>query len=154
MEAVKKQEDKLLAALCHISIIFSTMGVIFPIVIYIHARERSKPLAFQAMQSMLYHVAALIWTFVLTIVWVLALVVFSGIFTFYAEASAPGGEMAAGTAGVFTLMMILSVILYLAGIFIVYILGIIGAVQTMRGRMFRYPLIGKWLERWLARDED
>jgi uncharacterized Tic20 family protein len=154
MEAVKKQEDKLLAALCHISIIFSTMGVIFPIVIYVNARERSKPLAFQAMQSMLYHVAALIWTFVFIVLWVLALLVFSGMFTFFAEASASGGEMAPGTAIAFPVLMILFFVLFFVGYFVVYIPGIAGTIQTMRGRMFRYPIIGKWLERWLARDED
>jgi uncharacterized Tic20 family protein len=153
MEAVKKQEDKLLAALCHISIIFSTMGVILPIVIYIHAREKSKPLAFQAMQSMLYHVASLIWTLVFTVVWTVAIFIFAFIFTAAAE-SGTGGEMAGGAAAVFMVLMIIFVVLLFAGIFIVYILGIVGAIQTMRGRMFRYPIIGKWLERWLARDED
>ncbi len=128
------------------------MGVILPIVIYVNARERSKPLAFQAMQSMLYHVAALIWTFVFTIVWVFAVLAFSGMFTFFAESGA-GGEMAAGTAIAFPVLMILFVVLLFAGIFIVYILGIIGAIQTMRGRMFRYPFIGKWLEGWLAKDK-
>jgi uncharacterized Tic20 family protein len=152
MEAVKKQEDKLLAALCHISIIFSTMGVILPIVIYIHAREKSKPLAFQAMQSMLYHVASLIWTLVFTVVWTVLLCIFAVVFTAIAG-SGSGGEMAGGTAVVFTVLMILFVLLLFAGIFVVYILGIIGAIRTMRGRMFKYPLIGNWLERWLARDE-
>ncbi|UCE26980.1 MAG: DUF4870 domain-containing protein [Candidatus Coatesbacteria bacterium] len=153
MEAVKKQEDKLLAALCHISIIFSTMGVILPIVIYIHAREKSKPLAFQAMQAMLYHVASLIWTLVFTIVWTILICVFAFIFTAVAEAGA-NGEMAGGAAVVFMLVMIFLVLLLFAGIFVVYILGIAGTVQTMRGRMFRYPIIGKWLERWLAKDKD
>lgn len=153
MEAVKKQEDKLLAALCHISIIFSTMGVILPIVIYIHAREKSKPLAFQAMQAMLYHVASLIWTLVFTIVWTILICVFAFIFTAVAEAGA-NGEMAGGAAVVFMLVMIFLVLLLFAGIFVVYILGIAGTIQTMRGRMFRYPIIGKWLERWLARDKD
>lgn len=153
MEAVKKQEDKLLAALCHISIIFSTMGVIFPIVIYVNARERSKPLAFQAMQAMLYHVAALIWTFVFAIIWTAAIFVFAFTFTAAAESGA-GGEMAGGTAAAFMVLMVLLIVLFFAGFFVVYIPGIAGTIQTMRGRMFRYPFIGKWLERWLARDED
>lgn len=149
MEAVKKREDRLLAALCHISIIFSTMGVIFPIVIYVNARERSKPLAFQAMQSMLYHVACLVWAIVYTVAWTIIFIAFTGVF---GVVMSTGPEETFGIS--FTLMMVVFIILLFAGLFIVYVPGIVGAIQTMRGRMFKYPIIGNRLEQWLARDED
>jgi uncharacterized Tic20 family protein len=149
MEAVKKREERLLAALCHISIIFSTMGVIVPIVIYINARERSKPLAFQAMQSMLYHVACIVWAIVYTVAWTIIFLAFTGIF---GAVVSTGPEEA--FAVMFTVIMVAFVVLLFAGLFIVYVLGIVGAIQTIRGRMFKYPLIGNWLEQWLAGEND
>lgn len=145
MEPVTRKEDKLLAALCHISVIFSTMGVILPIVIYVNARERSKPLAFQAMQAMLYHVACLVWVIVFTVVWTVAFIALTGVaVAVVGPEEEPGAWLFAVT--------IAFVFLLFAGIIVVYILGFAGTVQTMRGRMFRYPVIGGWLEKWLGRD--
>ncbi len=137
------QDERIIAALAHISVLLPLIGVIAPIVIWVTQKERSRFVAFQALQAIAYQLLlVLIWfggmacymgSFVLTI--------FGGVIL-SARITGPG-------VAFFLPFVLLFGILLLMLVFVIY--GIVAAVLTFQGKDFRYALIGQWVERYTQR---
>jgi uncharacterized Tic20 family protein len=52
--SIPNQNDKIMAALAHISALLPLMGVIAPIVIWATQKDKSEYVAFQALQAVVY----------------------------------------------------------------------------------------------------
>ncbi len=135
------QDERTIAALAHVSVLLPLMGVIAPIVIWVTQKERSRFVAFQALQ-------AIAWQLLMILIWFGGMACYMGSFfvsffgTVALQSSSPNGPPLA-----FFLPFALMILLFAAmGIFVIY--GIVAAVLTFQGKDFRYLLVGRWVERY------
>lgn len=138
------QDERIIAALSHISILLPMIGIIAPIVIWITQKERSRFVAFQALQAIAFQL-------LLVVMWFGGMACYMGSFflTFF-------GTMARDVIGhsgppiaFFLPFVMMFGMLGVMGVFIIY--GIVAAVMTFQGKDFRYFLVGKWVERYTQR---
>lgn len=135
------QDERITAALSHVTVVLSMIGILGPLLVYITQRDRSRFVAFHALQALVYQLSGLvIWAVGIgCYVTTFMVVMFStGVMTNpYAE---PWPQMAI-PLGILALALI---------VWCLYMLyGIVAAVQTLQGKNFRYFLIGPVLEKSL-----
>jgi uncharacterized Tic20 family protein len=161
------QDERIVAALGHASIVWPMMGIIAPAVIWATQREKSPFLAFQALQAAVYHMTLILaglacgacyfCSYLGTAVGLIG-VPTSMFFAFQPEGPAPEElppmavvPLIVGFLGVivFNVLILALFLLGLAvwGAYVGY--GLYGAVATLQGKDFRYVLLGSRLERYL-----
>ncbi|MBN2501274.1 MAG: DUF4870 domain-containing protein [Anaerolineales bacterium] len=145
------QNDKIMAALAHVSAILPFMGVIAPIVIWITQKDKSEFVAFQALQAIAYQLLMIFAWFVGMGCYMFS---FFSIFLTIPFAGS-SGEVDPTVApffltGFFIPFIIFGAIFIGGAIFIIY--GIVGAIMTFQGRNFHYIVIGKQLARYLEKN--
>jgi uncharacterized Tic20 family protein len=161
------QDDRIMAALGHATIIWPLMGIIAPVIIWATQREKSDFVAFQALQAAVYHITlilgGLVWGLCLMCSYFGIFVAGMGLplsmfFTIPLEGPTPEELPPGAVVGiivgfvamfVFYLLIfaLLLLVLMLWAAYIAY--GLYGAVATLRGKDFRYVIIGSRLERYL-----
>jgi uncharacterized Tic20 family protein len=144
------QNDKIMAALAHVSAILPFMGVIAPIVIWTTQKDKSEFVAFQALQAIAYQLLMILAWFVGMGCYMLS------IFSTFLTIPFAGGEADPTVApllmvGFFVPFIIFGVMFLGGAIFIIY--GIIGAVAIFQGKEFRYLIIGKRLADYLQKSD-
>jgi uncharacterized Tic20 family protein len=145
------KDSRTMAALAHAGIVIPLWGLICTIIIWITQREKSRFIRFQALQAIVYHIVGMALSTLLgTLTLFIGFIWFSSspmAFTDFDHTTALGpGEF---------FPPFLSPLVYIGvtiwSLQILYaIYGIVGAIQALRGRDFRYILIGPWLERHIA----
>jgi uncharacterized Tic20 family protein len=131
------QEDRLMAALAHASVLLFGMGLVAAIVLWVTQRERSRYVAVQALQAVIYHLAGF-GLFVAGMGCWMALY----LATLIPVMAAPEEPASLWIFMVATLLMFVPFLqmgLWIAG-------GLWGAVRCLRGHDFRYAIIGRWVE--------
>jgi len=121
-------EERTWAMLAHLSVLVNLFtgifGPVVALVIYLLFANRSKYVAYHAMQSFLFQ---LLWWYGIGIVWGIT------------------GLLSAVLIGV--LLIPLACVLtpiFLVGMAVAPVVGVIGAVQTSQGKDFRYWWVGDW----------
>ena len=150
------QDDRIMAALGHATIIWPVMGIVAPLVIWATQREKSRFVGFQALQVITYQLVLVVGGFLGVACYMCSffLMMFLGL---------PIGALAAqnmATPDFFggLLAIIISAfpfcimgILGLVGLaYVLY--GLYGAVRVLQGHDFRYVIIGRRLEQYLDRE--
>ena len=138
------QDERVMAALSHISALLPMMGVIAPIVIWVTQKEKSKYVAFQALQALAYQLTMILAWFV-----GMGCYMFSFFGTFF---TIPFSGSSQSPSPLFALGFIIPFLVFGAifiGGFIFVIYGIVGAVMAFQGKPFRYVLIGNRVERFM-----
>ncbi len=145
-------DERILAALAHITILIPLMGVIAPILIWITQKDKSRYVGFQALQAVVFQL-------VLVLAWFLGMgcymasIFISIIGTAGFGAGNPSSAPTSTPGEVFGVIWVLIPfcifgVIILAGLaFVIY--GIIAALQALRGNTFRYALIGDRVERFI-----
>jgi uncharacterized Tic20 family protein len=145
---VPSQNDKIMAALAHVSAILPLMGVIAPIVIWATQKDKSEFVAFQALQAIAYQLLMILGWFVGMGCYMLSF--FSTFLTipFSGSGSAPTGSPFF-MLGFLIPFIILGLIFCGGALFILY--GLVGAIMTFQGKNFRYIIIGHRLASYLQK---
>ncbi len=155
--AMSPQDERILAALAHISVMLPVWGMIGTIILWVTQREKSQFVGFQALQALVYQLT-------LVVGGILAggcyMCLFAGtgllfpLGTFATLGS--GGSESGGVIpllislfGGFLPFCLVGVILLIAVVFVLY--ALYGAVRVLQGEDFRYAIIGRKLEEYLAR---
>jgi uncharacterized Tic20 family protein len=138
----RSQDSRLLAALAHASVLFSSVGAIVPIVIYATQRKKSSFIGFQALQALIWQIVAFVFT-ILTSSCMVGAILIPVLFAASSQ-NASGLDIFGG--GIFA-MMIVSVFLMIFGNMAFVIYGIIGAIKTYQGKDFLYVFIGNRMEK-------
>lgn len=147
------QDERTIAALAHVSALLPMIGVIAPIIIWVTQREKSRYVAFQALQAIAFQL-----TFIL--IWIAGFACYLGFFflmffgSFILGGILQGSNVGPGVAGVFGGMFLIPfaiIFLMIILFFSMIIYGIAAAVLTFQGKDFRYFLIGRWVERYTQR---
>ena len=146
------QNDKIMAALSHVSAILPFMGVIAPIIIWATQKDKSEFVAFQALQAVAYQLLMILAWFVGMGCYMLSF--FSTFLTIPFAGSS--SDVDPTVSPIFMVGFLIPFIIF-GGIFIggaVFILyGLVGAISTFQGKDFRYLLIGNHLANYLRKTE-
>ena len=137
------QEERTMSAIAHGSVILFGTGIIAAIIVWITQKDKSRYVAFQALQSLIYQSLGLLVFGVSMCCWL-------GLyFLSFIPLMASAEQGSSDPPAFFVFSMILLVVPF--AIMGVWILGgLWGAVRTLQGRDFRYLVIGDQLERWQA----
>ncbi|MFZ5857892.1 MAG: DUF4870 domain-containing protein [Chloroflexota bacterium] len=138
-------EERLLAALAHGSVILSFFGPIVPALVWTFQRHKSPYVAFHALQAVGYQMLTF-W------VGMTAYLVFMLLFTLAFIPLMALAELGNSNSELTPLIFNGVIFLFMFGFMGVYTLfGIVGAVFSLLGKDFKYPILGKWLEKYLSR---
>jgi len=136
------QEERTMAALAHGSVVLFGMGVVAAIVLWVTQKEKSRYVAFQALQAVAYHIAGFAIFIVGMGCW-LALYFISFIPLMTTPEESAGGALWIFLVATFLMLVPFAQMgLWILG-------GAWGAVRTLQGKDFHYVVIGRYLERWL-----
>ena len=153
------QDDKIVAALAH------ALGPFIAIIVWATQKDKSPFVAFQSLQALVYQLTGFVGMLLGMACYMCSFFgMFGGMFAFMplaatGTAATEGGEVAQGIAALigFLISLVTMILpfaifglLFLAGIaFFLY--GLWAAISVFQGKDFRYIVIGRWLERYLAR---
>jgi uncharacterized protein len=148
--SIPSQNDKIMAALAHVSAILPFMGVITPIVIWATQKDKSEYVAFQALQAVVYQLLMILAWFVGMGCYMLSFfTMFLGIP--FAEGGQVDPSIAPWFAVGFMIPFIIFGAIFVGGaLFVIY--GLIAAIQVFQGKDFRYIFIGNRLEKYLQKN--
>jgi uncharacterized Tic20 family protein len=161
------QEEKIMAAIGHATIIWPVMGIIAPLVVWATQRQRSSFVGFQALQAAVYHATLILAGLACGACYFCAyLGMILGIMSVPVSmflALPPSGPtpeelppaalipVGLGFVGMIIFYLAIFGLLFLGlavwGAYVGY--GLYGAVASLQGKDFRYAIIGPRLERYL-----
>jgi uncharacterized Tic20 family protein len=146
---IPTQDERVMAALSHASALMPMMGSIVPIVIWVTQKEKSKYVAFQALQALAYQLTMIVAWFV-----GMGCYMFSCFGTFFtipfADSSHSGSPILA--LGYIIPLLVFGTIFIGGFLFVIY--GVIGAVMVLQGKPFRYLIIGNSVDRFMQPKEN
>lgn len=137
-------EERVLAALAHVSALFMGTGLIVPLIVYFTQRKKSAAVRFQALQALGYQVLGMALYLATSLVISPLLTIMVTVFS-----------LASAAANNETLLWVVFIaefffLALLFGLLGIYALaGVVGAVACLSGKDFRYPWYGTWLEHYL-----
>jgi uncharacterized Tic20 family protein len=146
------REDDWVAGICHATAILQLWGAVTPILVWVTQKDRSARLRFQSMQAFVYQIVALV-------VYMLGMgaymLIFFGMFTTLLFGGARGNEQAfqglpAFMGATFFIVIILFWLVFMIGMPAYYLFAGIASFRVIRGHPFRYPLLGKLLEKQMS----
>jgi uncharacterized Tic20 family protein len=144
------QDERIMAALSHVTAILPFLGVIAPIVIWVTQKDKSQYVAFQALQALGYQLTMILAWFVGMACYMCSFFgTFLGMIPLTATSPEEPNPLAvAGFTLTFLIPFIVFGAIFVGGIlFVIY--GLVGAVMVLQGKDFRYLIIGTRLERYL-----
>jgi uncharacterized Tic20 family protein len=144
--ALSPQDERVMAAMAHATIIFSAAGLIGSLIIWGTQKEKSEFLAFQALQAAVYHLLMLLAGLLAGVLYVCS---FLGM-PITTLLVAPFDEGAALCLPFLPLTCVLGILFLVLLAWLAYVgYGLYGALSVLQGRDFRYVFLGPWLERYL-----
>lgn len=143
MQTSPSTQERVWAALAHLSALAMGMGLLLPVIGWSEQRRRSRYVSFQTLQALGYQTLGYT-------LWILIAMVFAviGLLSLLAELGTmtdPASQLTSWLLGHFGFS------LALFGLY--YIFPVIGAIACALGRDFRYPFLGHRLARYLGYDD-
>ncbi len=141
---VVNSEERVWAALAHGSALLFFFGPILPVVVWFTQRKKSAYAAFHALQAMVYQIL-FFW------LWVAVVPILMFCFLIVAIPISASSFEHSNNPEVLGMLFPFATWGILFAVFGLYVLiGIIGAIFSLTGREFRYPLFGSQLARFLG----
>jgi uncharacterized Tic20 family protein len=143
---MRTQDERVMAAIAHATIIFAAAGLLGPLVIWGTQREKSQFLAFQALQAAVYQFVLILGALLVGVLYVCSFFVVP----LLAIVSIPAGEGAAVCLPVLGMSCSFGILFLIMLGWLAYVgYGLFAAVSVLQGKDFRYVYLGPWLERYL-----
>ena len=142
------QDERVMAALAHVSALIPMMGVIAPIVIWVTQKEKSRYVGFQALQALAYQLSMIA-------AWFIGMGCYMASFfvTFltipFASSSGSSSSMDPFFGLAFIIPFLVFGAIFVGGLFFI-VYGVVGAVMAFQGKPFRYIFFGSRVERFMA----
>ena len=143
-------EFRWVAAMGHISILIVIWGMLAPLTAWILQGKNSLFLKFQSIQTLIYQGIATILYFVglfLYVFGLLLLVASMGVI----GGTAPNSSMGTISIVLLAVILLISIVLILT-VPLLHILGQWAGYRVLKGENYRYPLVGRLVERWSFKD--
>lgn len=141
-------EFRWVAAMGHFSILIALWGMLAPLTAWMLQGRNSPFLKFQSIQTLVFQALTTILYFVGAVLYVfgISLLVFS--------LGAMGGQDFNSPTGIVSAILLIVILLVAAALILfvplLHILGQWAGYRVLKGENYRYPLIGKLVERWLS----
>lgn len=132
-----ESDEKLMSLLSHLSIVIPNIGIIAPIVIWITQKNKSKFIRFNAIQAIFFQLVFFILIMLSVFIGLILMLISLPIITKNPDA-APG-ILFWVSMGVMNL--------YFPFWLIFSIYAVVAAIRSFKGKMFRYIIIGKLVEK-------
>lgn len=142
--ALPTQDERIMGALPHISVLIPYIGVIVPIMIWVTQKDKSRFVYLQALQAAAYQLVLFVATLLGWGCYILSFVLLIPTMVFIQ----PGSEWPA-LAVTFIPFCVLGLIGLGWLFFLIY--GIVAAIQVFQGKDFRYIVIGDQVERFMQK---
>jgi uncharacterized Tic20 family protein len=147
--ASPSQDERVVAALGHATVVLPFWGAIGAIVIWATQKDKSPYVAFQSLQAVVYHFVLILGGFLAAACYMCSLLAFPIIMATALSAVEPTAEISPAVM----LPMAIPFAILGAGmlawfVFVVY--GLFAAVATLQGKNFRYVVIATRLEAYLS----
>ena len=139
-----ESEDRLVGALCHLGAFVPFFGILAALIIWLTQKTRSPLLRFQALQALLFQGVAFVLYYLVS--FGLAGAYFVFFLPLIALSETGWGDRVPFLLAPFLLLFFGMILLVLAVTFLYYLLAAMAAFRTLRGKNYRYPLIGKLTE--------
>ncbi len=120
-----------------ISILIPNIGIIAPIIIWVNQKEKSKFVKFHAIQAIFYQLVFFV---------LMMLFIFTGIILMLISMPILSANPNAEPGTLFFISMIF-MFLYFPLWFFFAVYAVVAAVKSYKGRIFRYLIIGKIIEK-------
>ena len=130
-------DEKLMSLLAHLSIIIPNIGIIAPIIIWVTQKDKSKFVRFNAIQAIFFQLVFFILIMASILIGLILMFVSLPMITQNPDA-APGALF-------WVSMGVMNLYFPLWIIFAIY--AVVAAVKSFRGKIFRYLIIGRIIER-------
>jgi uncharacterized Tic20 family protein len=137
MKEKLKSDDKLLSMLSHLAILIPNIGILAPIVIWFTQKDKSKFVRYNAIQAIFFQLLFFL---------LLMLSIFIGIILM-AVSLILTNATSGGEPGTFFWVSMVIVNFYFPLWFFFSIYAIVAAVKSYKGKIFRYLVIGKIIEK-------
>lgn len=144
---VEDHEDRWVAAMGHVSVIILIWGILSSITAWIVQGKRSPFLKFQSVQAAVYQVLVNVLNFLAGAIYIFGFFIFLALTGF--ESGGPSSTGMVGLGALFVSLLCAMLILLVLPLF--HILGQWAGYRVLKGDDYRYPLVGKQVERWLAK---
>jgi uncharacterized Tic20 family protein len=147
---IEEHEDRWVAAMGHLSVIIALWGLIAPFTAWILRSNRSLFLKFQSIQTTVYQVAVNIFYLGAVLVYFFGM---SALFVTTGLGSDPNLNSPVGMLGiVIFLVSLLITLVILLVVPLFHILGQWAGYRVLKGDDYHYPLVGRLVERWIAKN--
>ncbi|MBK8417278.1 DUF4870 domain-containing protein [Candidatus Villigracilis saccharophilus] len=145
-EETEEWEDNWVSGICHSTAILQLWGIVTPLIVWFTQKERSAKLRFQALQAAIYQLIAFAAYIIGTVAYMAFIfIMIFGLMIFSGSPTSPNSELspAAGIISMlfFAILMIFWLIIMIA-MPIYYLLAGAASILTIRGKNFKYPIIG------------
>ena len=143
------QDERIVAALANATVVLPFWGAIGAIVIWATQKDKSRYVAFQSLQSVVYHFVIIVGGLLMGACYMCSLVAFP----LFMGLTVAAGDVSGDPSPIFFLPMALPFALLGAGMlswFLCVLYGLFAAVSTLQGKDFRYIVIGRRLEAYLT----
>lgn len=132
-----ESDEKLMSLLSHLSIVIPNIGIIAPIVIWITQKNKSKFIRFNAIQAIFFQLVFFILIMLSVFIGLILMLISLPIIT--KDPDAAPGILFWVSMGVMNL--------YFPFWLIFSIYAVVAAIRSFKGKMFRYIIIGKLVEK-------
>lgn len=132
-----KSEEKLMSLLSHLSIIIPNIGVIAPIIIWVTQKDKSKFVRFHAIQAIFFQL--LFFVLIMASIFIGLILMFISLPFITRNPDAVPGALFWTSMGIMNLYFPLWII------FAIY--AIVAGVKSFKGKLFRYWIIGRIIEK-------
>jgi uncharacterized Tic20 family protein len=144
----EEREDRWVAAMGHFAVIIQLWGILPPIIAWIMQAKRSSFLKFQSIQTVVFQGLVTLFSLAAGAVYMFGFLGFA-VLTGFGEAAAM--DSSANIAGlIFLLGSMLIALLMVLVIPLFHITGQWAGYRVLKGDDYRYPLLGKLVERWVS----
>ncbi|HSG45890.1 MAG TPA: DUF4870 domain-containing protein [Anaerolineales bacterium] len=146
---IEEHEDRWVASMGHFAVIIMLWGMLAPVTTWILQGKRNMFLKLQSAQTVIFQVGTMLLYFLSGFLYI-------GGFIFFLLSV--GGMEAANldsTIGMIGLVVffgsLLCTFIIVLLVPLLHIMGQWAGYRTLKGDDYRYPLVGKWVERWLSK---
>lgn len=149
---IEDREDRWVAAMGHFSVLIFFWGMLAPLVAWILQGSRSRFLNTQSVQTLIYQATATVFFLAATIAYLVEML----LIVFFLVGGQPGdlaSQRPIAVIGILFLIvsfLLIAIALLLVPLF--HILGQWAGYRTLKGEDYRYPVIGRMVEKWTQRE--
>jgi uncharacterized Tic20 family protein len=138
-----------IASMSHAIVILTIWGMFLPLAVWLTERDRSTRLRFQALQALLYQAAQAALFVVSYAVYTFALIALAAATLWLSASGSDAMQLLPVMLVAFLILLVFALLIALL-LPLFQIFGQWAALRIAQGRDYRYPVLGRWLERRLA----